>query len=156
MVSYDRETATLSWKKSPNVNTPAGKICGNFDRHGYRVFSLDNCLMLGHRVVWMLHYGTTLNSDLDHINGIRSDNRIENLRLATPGQNAANRNLSRNNTSGSKGVTLHATGKWQAQLQHEGKNYYLGLHVTRQAAADAYAAKAKILFGEFANLGRAP
>jgi len=77
-----------------------------------------HCL-LTHRVIWFLHYGYFLYQNTDHINGIRHDNRIENLRAATFAQNQYNRLVSKKSKTGIKGVTLHHTGKYYAQIQNK-------------------------------------
>jgi hypothetical protein len=91
---------------------------------------------------------------VDHINGDGLDNRRENLRPCTVAQNQQNRSAQRNNSSGTKGVYLRRDcRKWQAQIKAVGKNRYLGLFPTKEAAAEAYAEAAKFYFGEFANTG---
>lgn len=80
------------------------------------------------------------------------DNRRSNLRIATPGQNGCNKHIIRSNTSGYKGVSLHReTGKWLAQIQHNHKNQFLGLFMTKEAAHSAYCSAATRLHGEFAR-----
>lgn len=94
---------------------------------------------------------------VDHINGDTFDNRKENLRLVTRQQNSMNRGASRNNTSGRRGVTYHRSKqKWQAQIQYEGRNRYLGLFETVDEASRAYRAAASELFGEYARKDSEP
>jgi len=72
----------------------------------------------------------------DHINRDKLDNRRENLRHCTQAENAKNRSLPVTNTSGFKGVSLErTTGKWKAQIVHNGKNYYLGIFDTPEEAS---------------------
>ena len=157
MICYDSELGLLTWKKSPRrSNIPAGTPCGSLDRYGYAYIHLDGRNLLSHRVAWALHYGQAPDQEIDHINGLKADNRICNLRLATAVENAANKSMTVKNTSGHKGVTKHSGGKWQAQLQHNGKNHYLGLFSDVTQAAAAYNAKARDLHGDFINSGVAP
>ncbi len=105
-------------------------------------------ILLLHRVLAGAQPGETV----DHINMDSLDNRRENLRCCTHGEN----NCSRPGLGGRshfKGVSWHKrAGKWQAHIQKDGRNYYLGLFGTEQAAAAAYNAKARILHRQFAYL----
>lgn len=86
---------------------------------------------------------------VDHIDGDPRNAQRANLRYATRSQNQANRHRFVSRT-GYKGVTLHRqTGKYQAQIRRDGKDYYLGIHTTPEAAARAYAKKGAELFGEY-------
>lgn len=79
-----------------------------------------------HRIIFFMHYGY-LPRCIDHINGIRTDNRIENLREATHKQNAQNRKKAKNNTSGVKGVSwCKRSERWRAVVQNDGKYINLG------------------------------
>lgn len=90
---------------------------------------------------------------VDHINGNSLDNRRSNLRLATTQQNGCNRAMSRNNTSGYKGVTLctgkWSPGKWKSTIKVNMKEIYLGVFRTKQEAHEAYQAASVKYHGEF-------
>jgi hypothetical protein len=87
----------------------------------------------------------------DHKNRNRLDNRRDNLRVATHGQNAANQSIRKDNTSGFKGVSWNkSVGRWKAQIRDSGKKLYLGCFSDAIDAAKAYDAKALAIFGEFA------
>jgi hypothetical protein len=91
---------------------------------------------------------------LDHANGDRADNRISNLRSATPSQNNANRRRARNNISGFKGVWFRQrTGKWQAEIRKDGKSRHLGLFPTAADAHAAYCAAAREIHGAYWRAG---
>lgn len=88
---------------------------------------------------------------VDHINHDTLDNRHENLRLCTGGQNQANHRMQVNNTSGFKGVSWYKVlGKWEAKLMVNGKTRHLGYFTTALTAAIAYDRAARDEFGEFA------
>ncbi len=108
------------------------------------------CPLKMHRVVWTLsgrHIANGLH--LDHINRDRLDNRLDNLRLVTPSQNAANRSLRSDSTSRYKGVTLmRATGRWRVCVRSK----YIATFSDKIEAAKAYDEVATKEFGEFAAL----
>lgn len=88
---------------------------------------------------------------VDHRNNDGLDNRRQNLRPATPGQNQANRHAV-TSASGFKGVTWHSIGKkWMAQIRAHKQRHYLGLFDSKEAAARAYDAAARQHWGEFAH-----
>ncbi len=115
---------------------------------GYCVGRVLDRQVTAHRVAWAIAYGNWPDLDIDHINRIRSDNRLCNLRLATTSENMRNRALQRNNTSGHKGVTAVGT-KWQAQIQVHGESLYLGSFTSKAAASEAYASASAMFHGEF-------
>lgn len=88
---------------------------------------------------------------VDHINGDPLDNRRANLRLATPAENAQNRKLHTNNTSGYKGVSKIGT-RWQARISAYGRRIHLGYHDTPEAAYSAYCEAARAYHGQFIRL----
>jgi hypothetical protein len=89
-------------------------------------------------------------SDVDHINGVKSDNRWCNLREATRAENTSNTQIRITNTSGYKGVGWHKHHKkWSAQIRVDGYLYYLGLFDTPEEAAAMFEGAAKMLRGEF-------
>lgn len=89
----------------------------------------------------------------DHKDGNGLNNQRTNLRAATASQNQHNRRISKNNTSGLKGVTLDKRrNKWMARIVFNGKSKFLGLFATRAEAGRAYDQAARELYGEFAAL----
>jgi hypothetical protein len=89
----------------------------------------------------------------DHINGNPLDNRWVNLRICANPQNVCNRKLSKNNTSGFKGVVEAKNGRWVAQIAFQRKCHYLGTFSTPEEAHQAYREAAIRFHGEFANFG---
>jgi hypothetical protein len=99
----------------------------------------------------MLAYGEFPEMSIDHINGIKTDNRLQNLRLATKSQNALNSKRHKDNTSGYKGVSWNKRlAKWGARITINGKYKHIGLFKNVEDAASAYAAAAYMHHGEFA------
>ena len=93
-----------------------------------------------HRVIWE-HFNGPIptNMDIDHINNMRDDNRIENLQLLSHKDNSRSRLKNKNNTSGYPGVSwFKPTKKWQAQIQVDGKNKHLGYFDSPETAHQAY------------------
>jgi hypothetical protein len=121
--------------------------------HGYRMLSWKNMSLLGHRVAWAIHYGEWPIDQIDHINNIRTDNRITNLRPATKEENNRNMVIGRRNTSGIKGIRwLKDRKKWVAKICFQRKHMTLGYFSGKEEAAAAYAEAAKRFHGEFARL----
>lgn len=106
-----------------------------------------------HRLILqrMVNFPLTSKDMTDHANGNTLDNRRENLRLATPGQNAHNRKTPVTNTTGYKGVRRYK-GKWCAYITCKGVTYNKFGFVSARAAAKAYNKMAVELHGEFARL----
>lgn len=108
---------------------------------------------LAHRVLWELVNGQIpSNKEVDHVNGNKSDNRLSNLRLATPFQNRCNAGKRAHNTTGIKGVFWdRAREKWVAYIGVNGIQINLGRHATEGLAAIAYAKAAIRYHGQFAR-----
>lgn len=146
----DFEAGVLKWKVSPSKAVKAGAEAGGQHNRGYRHISLKNKKLLVHRVLWAMATGSFPENDIDHINGIRNDNRLCNLRPVTRTQNMQNQAISRANRTGHTGVYyMEATGKWRASI----RNKHIGLFDTIEGAATARKA-ANIAYGYHENHGR--
>lgn len=109
---------------------------------------------MAHRVIWAIHYGEWPENEVDHINGNKTDNRIENLRIATPSENRCNRGKQRNNTSGYKGVYFNKrSNSWYAEIRKSGIKKYLGSAKTPEEAHKIYVANLVNYHGSFSNKG---
>lgn len=148
---FDYKNGHLIYK----INTKRGQqkigdIAGSTNNKGYIQISIDSKIYKAHRLIYIYHKGDIPDGmQIDHINGIKNDNRLENLRIATPLQNRYNVPKLKTNTSGFKGVTKHRK-KWKAQININGKNKHLCLCDTRELASEAYKQAADKLHGEFA------
>ena len=143
----------LVWKNCP-LKKYTNQIAGSLRFDGYVGIYLNKKYHFAHRIIWEMHNEKIPEGMIvDHINNDRSDNRIENLRLATLSQNGFNRPRQQNNKSGYKRVSWHKQKqKWVAQIKINGKNKFLGFFVNAEDAYEAYCLKAKELYGEFAQL----
>lgn len=146
LFDYD-SNGLLIWKNPPTNRTQRGREAGSDKINGYRHIGIDGKVYLTHRLIYLWHHGF-LPKYLDHINRIKSDNRIENLRDAR-GRNNANRTKSKNKLSQFKGVTWCRDKKiWRTTC----KEKHVGYYHTEKAAAEAYNLRAIELFGEHAHL----
>lgn len=133
----------------------AGNLAGSTTAIGYQAVRVPmigggSVAVMSHQVVWAMFYGKWPEQIIDHINGVRDDNRPANLRLTTLKDNARNVCLPANNTSGVCGVSRHKnTGKWFAQIIVDGKRRYLGsFEHKHEAVAARRAASAEFGFSD--------
>jgi HNH endonuclease/AP2 domain len=155
LFTYNEETGELHWTRDVRPRAKKGEVAGFIcPADGYRRIGYKGSINLGHRVMWLFHMGRWPHKFLDHIDGNRANNRIENLREASRTDNNRNVAIQRNNTSGYKGVSLmRRDNVWVAQITVNRKNYFLGRFATPEEAHAAYCKAAKELHGEFANTG---
>jgi hypothetical protein len=121
LLHYNPETGIFTWKVSPARQVFSGDIAGTKRKDGYIQIKVKNKLILSHRLAWIYMYGY-LPKYIDHINGQRDDNRIINIREVSNQQNSLNSKISKNNTSGIKGVYWDKSrNKWTVRLSIDGK-----------------------------------
>lgn len=153
LFDYDKETGNLIWKIKPAARVKVGDVAGSIASDSYIRICINRKFYRAHRLVFLMHKGY-LPKTLDHINGDRVDNRIENLRPVTASQNQHNRKTNANNTSGYKGVSWHkGAKKWVTKIKLEGKPIYLGLFDNLEEAAEVVRKTREELHGDFANHG---
>lgn len=152
LLNYDPLSGVFSWRCSVTNSVRTGQQAGSLHSSGYRNLQLNLKTYREHKLVWLYVYGTYPTDNLDHINGIRNDNRITNLRLATRSQNSCNRGKGSNNSTGFKGVTP-VNDKYRARVASCKKYFNLGTFPSAELAHQAYCKKASELHGEFFNAG---
>ena len=146
---YEPETGNFYWlvRRGPRA---AGAIAGGLSALGYWTIYAGGKLCYAHRLAWYAMHGHFPALEIDHINGIRSDNRIINLRTATRAQNAANVPRHRDGASGIKGAYYSKRDKyWYSAVRSRDVHKRLGPFNSADEAHAAYVATAKQLHGEF-------
>lgn len=164
LISYDAQTGLFVWRHRPesmfatthaakawNTKFASERAFTHLDSNGYFDGRIFRKLYRAHRIAWAVSYGEWPDGHIDHINGIRSDNRLENLRVVDgQKENAKNLRLSKNNTSGVTGVYLdRSRNLWVANIREGRKTYYLGSYRSiNEAAAARKAAERRLGFHE--------
>lgn len=152
VLHYDPDTGIFTWLIRTANRNRVGGIAGTVDPLGYRRIIVDNEAGYGHRLAWLYMTGEWPVVLIDHRDLNNDNNRWDNLREATHGQNKGNVRRYSSNTSGYKGVTLvKKSGRWHAQIAPKGKNINLGYYDCPVAAHLAYIVAADTHFGEFAR-----
>lgn len=148
LLSYDPETGEFRskvWRGRVRI----GALVGGLTCKGYWQIGIDFKSYEAHRLAWFYMYGEFPPSDIDHINRNRADNRIANLRLATPSQNLANSTYPPNKC-GFRGVGREKSGRWKASIMVQYRSIRLGTFDSPEAASAAYQAARIKYFAEFA------
>lgn len=161
LLDYDPNSGQLrwrfcSWKTKAWNKKYAGIIAGS---RKYRIDGNKGAIEVksggvtraAHRLIWEMLNGPIPDGfEIDHVNGDPFDNRIQNIRLATPSQNQWNKGVQSNNTSGYKGVSKNGSG-WRIAIQLNGITKRMGGFRSAEEAAAAYAKLAKENHGAFAR-----
>ncbi|PPC95237.1 MAG: Fis family transcriptional regulator [Methylotenera sp.] len=152
LLHYSPDTGLFT-RKSTVGGKLIGSSAGAHDTSGHLQIKIDSRLYLAHRLAWLFVHGNLPAKQIDHINGIRDDNRFENLREASFKQNMQNQKKPRTtNSTGFLGVSFHKPNSlYRAQICHNKKVLHLGYHRTPEEAHQAYLA-AKRNLHEFNTL----
>lgn len=150
---YCHETGTLTWKtRGPETfqrchekernrvssrwnAIRAGRVAGHVGSTGYRDVFIEKRTYKAHRIAWAIFNGDWPSNQIDHINQIKDDNRIANLRSVSGAENCRNRKRPKTNTSGQVGVHFHVgSGQWVARAMVNGRRTQLGSFATKSDA----------------------
>lgn len=150
LLHYDPETGLFHWLVCLSNRAPAGSVAGRKAKaEPYLQISIHGKQYRAHRLAWLYVHGE-FPKFVDHRNGLKTDNRLVNLRPASKRENAWNAGLSRRNKSGAKGVSWSDRDqKWIAQICVDGRQTRIGAFEDVDAAALAYAGVAEPLHREF-------
>jgi hypothetical protein len=152
LFDYDPETGELRWK-IPRGNRSPGSLAGTLDDKGYVFVRLFKKTYKAHRLIWVYVHGEDPSRlQIDHIDGVKSNNAITNLRLATPSQNIQNTHIRTDNYLRFKNV-YEAKGKYKVGFQVAGKYKHFGTYATLEEAVIVADVIRHKLHKEFANNG---
>jgi len=152
VLDYSPFSGVFNWKVSPNSRVAVGSQAGTVDFWGYRKISYKRKMYKCHKLAWYFMTGVMPDFQIDHEDGIKTNNSWINLRPCNSSNNQANSGLRKNNTSGFKGVSfIKKSGKFMASIKHNYRLKNLGLFDSAEIAAIVYDITAMELFGKFAK-----
>lgn len=154
LLHYDVDAGIFTRLIRSTNSVQIGDVAGSINSNGYHKIRVDGVEEFSHHLAWLYVYNVWPKDQIDHIDGNRANNRIVNLREATPAQNMQNQHKARRDSdSGLLGAYFDKKGNcWCSQIKSNGKSYGLGSFDTKEDAHLAYlAAKSKL--HEFGNLG---
>tara|TARA_R110000796_G_C14291689_1_gene404044 strand:+ start:62 stop:547 length:486 start_codon:yes stop_codon:yes gene_type:complete len=136
IASYNSASGSFVRTEKCRGCLPGDKM-GSIDNDGYERIVIEGRNYYSHRLAWFYIHGE-FTGFIDHINGIKNDNRICNLRVVTGGENAKNRPKGKNNKSGHVGISWFIpTKKWRATVNHNKKQIHIGYYDALCDAVDA-------------------
>lgn len=147
LLEYSSDTGLLTWKVWRGGKAKPGTIAGSVSDDGYVYLSIDRNTFAAHRVAWAMHFGKWPDHLVDHENGIKSDNRIGNLRSANHVENGQNQTMDRPRKKSTKLIGAYRCGgdKWRAIIRVNKTSVHLGVFDSDIEANKAYlAAKANL------------
>lgn len=141
LLDYDPALGTFTWKVRTSNRVNVGDPAGSMLKTGYLAVCVDGVLYRSHRLAWLYVNGAWPDRDIDHVNGVRTDNRITNLRDVSRSVNQQNLRAARGETaSGVLGVykSDRESKPWRASIKVDGKDKHLGRFRTKAEASSAY------------------
>jgi len=138
LLAYDPTIGIFTWKQRVAKCVQIDNVAGNTNKIGYVTIGLRKKVYKAHRLAWLYIHGSWPNGLIDHINGIKSDNRLSNLRVINETGNSENvRKPNKRNKSGFMGVILFQN-KWRASITIKRKTHRIGDYITPEEAHQAY------------------
>lgn len=161
LLRYDSKTGSFFWKVNKGGRIKVGSMAGYYKHNhttnkGYWHIKINSVKYPAHRLVWLYFLGVMPCQEMDHINGNSSDNRFENLREVSRGENAKNLKLSAANKSGVCGVLyLQHRNRWRSFIVVEGRQVSKILDDFFEACCFRKSAERKYGFHENHGISRA-
>jgi len=158
LLRYEPDTGRLFWRERArdtchsenswlrwNTLYSGAEAFTSIDGNGYKHGRVLGSKHKAHRIIWLMQTGRFPEEQIDHINGVRADNRLENLRAVTNAENQKNKSLQRDNSSGSNGVSWSKTrNRWMAYININGRMKNLGRFKTIEEAIQARSEASKL------------
>ena len=139
LLNYDQETGLFTWRVWKGARAPVGGVAGSRDSSGHIQILIDKHPYRAHRLAWLHVHGEWPKDQIDHINGVRTDNRLSNLRDVPHLINSQNKRATHNASGSMVGVRRRIrNGRWEARLTIAGKLTILGAYDTPDEARAAY------------------
>ena len=140
LLDYNPKTGILTWKADRGGGIHKGDIIEGISNRGYKVVRIDGVRYQAHRLAWLIHSGTFPQGQIDHINGVKTDNRLSNIRDVSHRENTQNRAIHRKGKL--TGATLDKRGNrrkcWISQAKVNRKTVFIGMFFTKEEAHEAY------------------
>ncbi|MCO9872104.1 HNH endonuclease [Salmonella enterica subsp. enterica serovar Reading] len=136
---FEYRNGKLFWSISPSRGVKSGSQAGCKHPYGYMHVRYKGRNYKVHRAIWEMHYGAIPDGmTIDHINHVRDDNRIDNLRVVSMHENNKNASKRNDNTTGVTGVYWRKDrSEWQAKIYTDGKQVHIGYFNDFQSAVNA-------------------
>jgi len=132
---YDKEEGKLYWKISRSKCIKEGDEAGMLTGAGYRRVYISDRLYMVYRVIWLMYHGEVPKGQIDHINGVRNDNHIDNLRVVSHSENQRNASIRKDNNTGTTGVFRSSRGSsFEVRISVEGKQKHIGTFASLEEA----------------------
>lgn len=147
LFSYDENSGNLLWKVGRSGTRGIGNVAGFLEKNGYLRIRINKKQYLAHRIVWIYFNGNIPEGmEIDHINCIKNDNKIQNLRLCTRSSNLQNQKRApiSNKSTGLLGAH-EVNGKFRSEICIDGERHFLGYFNTAEDAHIAYVEKKRLI-----------
>ena len=154
LLSYCEQTGQFRWRVRTGYRVRPGMIAGSLTQTGYIRIGVNRQEYGGHRLAFLYMTGSLPAEEIDHINGVRSDNRWVNLRAVSHAENAKNLCIQKRNATGIVGVRWNKN-RWEATIIFNGEYKHLGTFLDKNDAINARKAASE-QYGFHPNHGRLP
>lgn len=149
VIKYDKESGVFTWVRN-GINMKVGEVAGRINHTGHVQIGIFGKRYQAHRLAWLWMNGCWPKEQIDHINRVRNDNRWVNLRAASNRQNAYNRSLRSDNSTGTCGV-MQSRDKWIVRVQFNGVRHSFGSYDDIELAELVAKEARNKYFGEFSS-----
>lgn len=152
LLDYDEFTGAFTWKQNKSRLAKIGDKAGHINNIGYIYIQIDGVCYRAHRLAWLYVNGKFPCGQIDHINGVKYDNSIKNIRIATDSENQKNRKRPANNKTGFTGIRF-CKGKYRVSIGVNGEDLHIGYFKDIEVAIKARK-EAEEKYGYHKNHGR--